>query len=122
MHIWATWWTFRTQARKIQKKKKNTEKMFYIFPKKEDFLIFWGIISMGEWNFRAPSLKVFLYFFKDNFFLYFRRELLNTEKQKKPILKKFLIFFPKKIVTTFWGDCRSSRKIKNPSYSRMTAD
>ena len=96
---------FPDPSPKNTKKKKNTEKMFYIFPKKEDFLIFWGIISMGECNFRAPSLKGFLYFFKDIFFLYFRKELLNTEKQKKPILKKFLIFFPKKILTTFWDDC-----------------
>ena len=46
--------------------------------------------NFDKWNFLGPSLKNFLYFLIKRFFLYFRRELGNPEKQK------FLIF-PKNI-------------------------
>ena len=46
----------------------------------------------------SPKPKTFLiFFFIKNFFLYFRRELLQPQKQKKFTRKKFLIFFQKRL-------------------------
>ena len=99
-----------------KKWKKSTTKKFPIFPKMElsssktkNFSYFrkrnflastyisgWNFSStkkennVDKWKFLVPSLKNFLYFLIKRFFLYFRRELGNPEKQK------FLIF-PKNI-------------------------
>ena len=66
------------QAQKI--KKKTLWKSFSYFRK---------------WKFLAPSLKSSYIFFKKNVFLYSRREIAKSKKQKKSVMKKFLIFSKK---------------------------
>ena len=40
----------------------------------------------------------------------------------KPEKQNNFYISPEKALPTFWDDCPSSCKIKNPSYSKMTAD
>ena len=106
------YWGYLAHVPARNPKKNYPEKTFFIFPKKNFFLIFrYGTLQ-------PQALNIFYIFLKKIFLMFpdgtFRCKAQKTKK--KTPWKSFLHFSEKKLLL-FQDDCWSSRKIKKISYA-----
>ena len=105
-------------------KKTHSEKISYIFSKKEAFLMFWGtelsyiflkkfFLYFGKWSFLALSIKHFGRIFSEpnknlkNFLMFWEMELsrLNLKKNSDIPGGNFVIIFFQKINSSYLSYC-----------------